>query len=347
MINISNYNAFHPLKIVSSAISLILYFFCNTNGICNRFEIDYPIKEEYTSQDFLAVEELLLDKLYKEYTEDFYNKDCNSSKNDIKNWFLLRINSGFNLQLIDPTTGGYQPPELLKIGKGGKNCIVTYVSHNPPYSNFVKKMPDFLRIVGFDGYFLYQIGGYPTPTGEEIKYAGVPYAFKVFMMLEAHKRGFSNVLWLDSSLVPLKNPIPLFNWIDKHGVFISGKKLRPNQHADWVMKTTRNSLIENIGIDVLSGIYMAKGGIFGLKMETPQAEKFISSFYKLVRIGDPFCSTLPEEWVYSALVSSIYEEKQLASPFIWPTDLISHNKKVKNTFFHWQQQRNRYARKTN
>ena len=92
---------------------------------------------------------------------------------------------------------------------------------------------------------------------------------------------------------------------------------------------------------------MAKGGIFGLKMGTPQAKKFIDSFYNLVRIGDPFCSALPEEWVYSALVNSIYEEEQLSSPFKWPTDLISYKKTATKPFFYWKQQRNRYARKTN
>lgn len=270
----------------------------------NPFEIDYPMKNEYTAEDFIEIENILLEKMEKEFEHYSHSKNL-----------FIRVNKGLNLQMIEPETGSFHPLTLIKIGNGGDNCIVSYASFNPPYKRFIKELPKMLETSGFNGYFLYQIGGFPTPTGEEIKYIGVPYAFKIFMMVEAYKRGFNNVLWLDSAVIPIKNISPLFQWIEEHEVLVTGPKLGKNQRKKRITGLARKSLIDNTGIDVLRGLYYCRAGVFGLKMDSLKGKKFIKEFYELVKIGTPFCSTNPEEWVYMALVQSIFGEEYIHHPF--------------------------------
>ena len=72
--------------------------------------------------------------------------------------------------------------------------IVSFASYDKNYYTLLKSIPAALEKCGFNGYFLYRMGGFPNPTGIEIQYIGVPYAFKIFMMVEAQKMGFDQVL---------------------------------------------------------------------------------------------------------------------------------------------------------
>jgi len=44
-----------------------------------------------------------------------------------------------------------------------------------------------------------------------------PYAFKVKAFQKAINYGYENVLWCDSSINPVKNPSPIFEYIEKNG----------------------------------------------------------------------------------------------------------------------------------
>lgn len=74
-----------------------------------------------------------------------------------------------------------------------------------------------LTAVGFSGPRLLWTGRLPpgSPTHEES-----PYAFKVFALLEAFRRGHRRVLWLDASVVPLGPLDPVEAALDAHGCFL-------------------------------------------------------------------------------------------------------------------------------
>lgn len=46
-----------------------------------------------------------------------------------------------------------------------------------------------------------------------------PYAFKIYAIEQA-KQHYDQVLWLDASVYAVKNPKPVFDWIDKYGYFM-------------------------------------------------------------------------------------------------------------------------------
>jgi hypothetical protein len=100
-----------------------------------------------------------------------------------------------------------------------ENCIVTYVSFNEGYIKNLNALLEKLISVGFDGHFIFRIGGWPAAEEGSLEFFDVPYAFKIFSILEAKKLGYKNCLWLDSCFLPLKRLDPIFNHIKEHGVF--------------------------------------------------------------------------------------------------------------------------------
>jgi hypothetical protein len=164
----------------------------------------------------------------------------------------------------------------------------------------IKTIAAALQSTGFNGYFYYQIGGFPNPTGKEIQYAGVPYSFKIFMMLEAHKLGFNKVLWIDSALLPLRNPVSFFGWIETRGYFLRGWKT-PSNAWGFIFPQTRQLLQELTGTDVLNSFWIDTT-IFGLKMDNPLVQKLIEEYYRMADLGTPFLSCFPEIFVLSALL---------------------------------------------
>jgi hypothetical protein len=222
--------------------------------------------------------------------------------------FETRCTHGTKQTIIDVEKELIPYWKLEKIGKGGDRCIVSYVAFAgdewgraiPNYVPYIETILAALKATSFNGYFYYMIGGFPNPTGKEMQYAGVPYAGKIFMMLEAQRLGFKNVLWIDSSLLPLRSPSSFFVWIETKDYFLRGWQSLTNAKS-LIFPATQVLLQSMTGVDVLNTPYI-DSRIFGLRMDTPLAQKFIKDYYQMVELGTPFLSCLPEDFVFSAIL---------------------------------------------
>ena len=47
-----------------------------------------------------------------------------------------------------------------------------------------------------------------------------PYAFKIYAIEAARNMGYDQVLWLDASVYPVKDIIPVFDWLTDKGIFL-------------------------------------------------------------------------------------------------------------------------------
>jgi len=77
-----------------------------------------------------------------------------------------------------------------------------------------KRMVDSIRANGYDGDVMLWTNRYPggCPTHQE-----VPYAFKVYAFLDALAAGYDSVLWLDCSLVAVRDITPIFEEMESTG----------------------------------------------------------------------------------------------------------------------------------
>ena len=280
---------------------LVSFVFCSqTVCFASPFAIHFPPKENLSNEDWIQIQEQLRKINTTALLKDYYDP-----KEDLSTFedFLQRISRGVNQVLIDPEKGFYPIKQLKKIGEGGPRCIVTCAPYNHVYPHFVRSLEKGLEQQGFNGHLLYYIGGFPNPTGEEIQHIGVPYSFKIFAMLEAEKLGFDNVLWLDSAMLPLKNPQPLFDRIESSGSFFIHGWWIGHRHHIYILPKTRQLLLKLYGVDVATAPHLCTQ-IFGLNMKSPITKKIIQEFYKMAKMGTPFLTCFPEEAVLTAIIHS-------------------------------------------
>ncbi|HSX12956.1 MAG TPA: hypothetical protein VLE96_00835 [Chlamydiales bacterium] len=278
--------------------------------IANPFAIHYEAKETLDHQDYIAIQNLLrsididsfLEDLYPEnqgYTsyEDFYSR-CSRSTKQI---------------LIDEEKSLFPITKLIKIGRGSDCCFTCCVPYDGVRIALIESMIQSLQETGFNGYFLYLTGGFPNPTGREIQYVGVPYSFKIFMMLDAYYRGFNKVMWIDSACLPIRDPTPLFEWMDSTGSFLYGWHSFPWAWR-YILPSTREILKNTTGVDVLNTPYVCTR-VFGLKMNAERAKHLIREYYDLVLLGTPFLSCYPEEFVITAILGKSEYQAWKLYPF--------------------------------
>ena len=278
---------------------LVAFFQCCA-VYASPFSIDFPEKMDLTHADYEEVQAQLraieirpiIDRLHKELDGHAFVAEVDD--------FYRRCTKGVHQKLIDLEKGLYPRKELIKIGKGGNRCVVCCGPLSGKYPYYIDTMIKGLREVKFDGYFLYYIGGWPNPTGKEIKYVGVPYSFKIFAMLEAKQLGFDSVLWLDAACYPMRSLTPLFDHIDQYGALLNHWKAK-EKVSGHIFPATQSLLKELTGTDVLTANYI-NTIVFGLKMNTPEAEELVRQYYQCAELGTPFLSCFPEEWVLTAII---------------------------------------------
>ena len=272
----------------------------------NPFLIDIVDKYEYTTEDYINIQEQLnkknidsiLENLYDTQKDKFYNFD------DLK----TRITRGIRQVIIDPSNNLLPMKKLYKIGNGGdqRNCFVSctpfITNNNQNNTRFIasQQIVKSLEEVGFNGYFYLLNGGFPNPTGIEMKYVGVPYCFKIFIMLEAHKMGFENIIWLDSACYTLKNPQHLFDILQEDKLLYTKSF---NNNYDSMIFPEILQLINKITNNDIHNSKFIQTIVFGLNFESDIIKKIVKEYYEMVDIGWPFFSIFPEECVLTSLIN--------------------------------------------
>ncbi len=301
--------------------------------LSNPFQIEFEAKETLTNSDWVEVQNKLrdleiapvLDKLYPD------------SQKGLKRWFIRkplqeqsdflgRMTRGARQVVIREEQGKVPVKQLIQINQGGDCCIVSFASYNGVYAEQLRSIVTELQKTGWNGNFLLMAGGFPNPTGEEIRYAGVPYCFKIFALLEAKKLGFQKALWIDAAMQPIQNPNPLFDHIEKTGSFFQHRK----NSKRYLLPHTHEVLLKETGIDMYQ-TKSVRARIIGLDFEAPQVKELISEYYRLVKLGTPFMSCFPEEHVLGALVAKHPEQ----FPRISIEKLVKNERKLHGKSTKW------------
>jgi hypothetical protein len=269
----------------------------------NPFLIDIQDKDEYTNEDYVLIQDKLRDINIDEFIKDLYPKDreFKTSYEEI----TRRVTRCLKQELIDISNNIFPLKTLYKIGDGGdsKKCIVSCAPLKDTRTELSQTILKSLENVGFNGYFYLMNGGYPNPTGKEMKYAGVPYAFKIFMMLEAKKAGFDKVIWIDSACYAINNPEPLFEHLENNEVIFRvfpPNCFAPNTFENIIFPKTLDLLNTLANRDVRNDLNI-NSILFGLNFKSQIIDKFISEYYEMVKLGLPFLSAFPEEIVFDII----------------------------------------------
>ncbi|MFZ4673539.1 MAG: hypothetical protein ACOYL1_04260 [Chlamydiia bacterium] len=281
----------------------MIQFYLSLSLLVNPFEVDFFPKSELTYEDYEEVQTALREKNIEPLVEEWFPNDWGSQgvftkrKPYSKGDFVLRCSKGLKQQMINRTLGYYPIKELLKGDGSMDKCVVLGCSMDRNYQQNLHLLIEALREIGYDGAIYYRVGGYPNPTGDEIRYAGVPYAFKLFLVQEALMLGYEKVLWLDTAAWPMENLDPIFKMIELDGFFFDRGK--PNPLA--MLPRVRQFLEEYCGKNLALERRVA-GWIMGFSLRDPRVELFFKEYKKMVRLGFPFLSVNPEEGVITSIL---------------------------------------------
>lgn len=279
----------------------------------NPFLLNIEDKNVYTIDDYINIQEQLNNKNIDHILNEYYQKKHTYYSFDD---FKYRCTKSLKQKIIDVSSNKIPNKKLYKIGNfDNKNCIVCctpfshdIVKNNNDTTNYndaesrykaSRQIIKSLEKSGYNGYLYLINGGFPNPTGIEMKYAGVPYCFKIFAMLEAQNLGFDRVIWIDSACYCLNDPQPLFDTLDKDETILY-TITHSNQYKSMCFSQTIDLLkkITNFNTD---DAYYIQTVVFGLNLKSDIIKELIKEYYNMVDIGLPFLSIFPEEIVLSSL----------------------------------------------
>lgn len=111
-----------------------------------------------------------------------------------------------------------------------------------------------------------------------------PYTIKAATLVEAIKRGYTNVLWLDCSVWCVRNIMPMFNLIEREGVYF--------WRSGWNMaQSSADSDLVYAGWtrDQAEKLYECASGMVGLNLEVKRVRDLVDIFLDANEKG--VCST--------------------------------------------------------
>ena len=250
----------------------------------NPFLIDVADQDEYSHDDYKIIQQKLSEKNIDSFLSSLYpDTPIKISYEEMYN----RVTRCLRQTLIEDDKSPTKT--LYKVGSGGDCCIVTCAPLSDIRSDLADSILTSLEKVGWNGYFYLMKGGFPNPTGIEMKYAGVPYSFKIFMMLEAEKIGFEKVLWIDAACYAHRDPTPLFEHLTKNDVVFTtfpANYFEENSFENIIFPKTLSLLCDLVGRDVRNDTTI-NSIVFGLNLESPLIAKLVCEYYEMVYLSCP------------------------------------------------------------
>ncbi len=146
-----------------------------------------------------------------------------------------------------------------------KACIISCgIGHH--YGVGIDRLARSLNFVGWGGHTMFW-KDYPEGCP---KHEGAgQYAFKIFAFEAAFAAGYTVVLWADASIYAVQNPMPVFDYINEHGLYFfkSGYSLA---------QTATDNLLNTEGVkrDDVTEVSEFATGLVGINIENPKGKEF-------------------------------------------------------------------------
>lgn len=245
------------------------------------------------------------DRLLKFVHEKYQHQPPKSTTEDD---FVGRILVGlrqkyYNRVHPDNAKAAFPSSTVLEYGPNNEQCIITSVrTDKPQTAKELGHLINGLSDVNFQGRLIYSQNYFPNPTGVEVHMIAVPYALKIFLLVEAYiKHGCTQIVWADAPMISRRDLTPLFNHITTYGLAFS---VHHNVDSNWrlVFPQTLTLLKSLTGINPVEKQIHIPFGTFGLDMSTAQARSYVHQFYRMASLGWPFFSCFPEEFVSTAIL---------------------------------------------
>lgn len=152
------------------------------------------------------------------------------------------------------------------------NCGV-----NGWYGHGSRRLAKSLNYVGWAGETIIYADEYPPNSYRHEDY---PYYMKISCFEEAIKKGFTHILWTDSSFWAVSNPVKMFDIISEQGYwfFSSGYNLA---------QSVNDTALTAVGLnrDVAENVNEWASGCVGIRIDNPDGMKLYNRWKELMDMG--------------------------------------------------------------
>ena len=157
-----------------------------------------------------------------------------------------------------------------------KACIIS-CGVNGWYGRGVSRLERSLHFEGWAGDTIFYKDEYPPscPSHNDI-----PYYFKIAAFEEAIRRNYTHILWADSSMWAVKNPVKLFDLINDQGYyfFSSGYNLAQSVND-------RALAVAGLSRDEAENVTEWASGLVGINFENPDGKKLYEQWKDYMDAG--------------------------------------------------------------
>lgn len=160
-----------------------------------------------------------------------------------------------------------------------KQCLISYAK------NGREKYEDALdrckaeASKHFDGDFIFMKDELPRDCDTHKE---TPYQFKPMIFREAFKRGYTQVIWMDSTIVMLRNPQRMFEVIARRGVLAFHNLGHPL--AKWITDVA----LRNTGIDLAGNPQQIMACVVGFDISHKVGKSVFDEWLELSMDGESF-----------------------------------------------------------
>jgi hypothetical protein len=181
-----------------------------------------------------------------------------------------------------------------------KNCVISYAGcqsrgNERDYLRGINVILKSLEKLGFDGHFIYYIGGWPSLQRDRLKWVDVPFAFKPFLFEEVRDLGYENILWLDACCVPVKRLDPVFKFIQEKGLcfYSYGSKVQWREFTEGY-----KYLMPFLELSKRKQYDEISSQIVGLNTKDPKANQLLDEWLKAAERKIPFLQSDEPPFMY-------------------------------------------------
>lgn len=161
---------------------------------------------------------------------------------------------------------------------GTKKPIIISAGIGGHYSAGIDRLERSLIYEGWAGDMRFWRNEYPMGCPEHG--GDGQYNFKPFCFREMFNDNYKVVCWMDASLYCVKNPMPLFDYVNEHGLYFfkSGYSLA---------ETATDRLLEYAGVtrDELVEVSEFATGLIGINYSNPHGQEFFNNWEKYMEDG--------------------------------------------------------------
>lgn len=167
-----------------------------------------------------------------------------------------------------------------------KQCLISYAKNGREAYEKALDRNKFEAQKHFDGDFIYLKDELPKGCPP---HQVVPYAFKPYLFKQAYDLGYRQILWLDSTIVMVRNPESIFHYASKKGV-VAFHNLGHNL-PEWIS----DKAIKNTGIDIWQEPTQIMACVVGFDLNHTEGKEVFDEWLALSQDGESFQNN-PGSW---------------------------------------------------